>query len=31
VLDDGEQDVQVAQPHPPADPAVPVEGFSAHL
>src|SRR5947209_15348179 len=27
LLDDGEQDVQVAQPDQPADPAVPIERF----
>jgi hypothetical protein len=29
VLGDGEQDVQIAQPDPPADPTVPVGGLVA--
>jgi hypothetical protein len=28
VLDDGKQDVQVAQPDPAADPAIPIEDFA---
>jgi hypothetical protein len=31
VLDHGKQDVQIAQPDPPADAAVPIEGLGAHL